>query len=162
MGDLCLAQTGDAGATGRVIRCGRGGDRGPRRAAPGFFHTRGTETRAGSKGAGTGRGSKAGRRPLLGPPARLSRALSQKIGAPSMHTPGHTRGARPSTKRPGGPRRGVIVGRRASRHFTTRPGGDQTRNRGRDTNEAVAYGACLPRTLLRRSSENNPSTHSGE
>ena len=44
------------------------------------------------RGAGTGRGSKTGRRPLLGPPARLGRALSQKIGAPSMHTPGHTRG----------------------------------------------------------------------
>ena len=66
---------------------------------------------------GLRQGAKTGRRPLLGPSARLSRALSQKIGAPSMHTPGHTRGARPGTKKPGGPRRGVIVGRRASPIF---------------------------------------------
>ena len=69
------------------------------------------------------------------PPPKLAdpsyeRALSQRMRTPSMHTPGHPRGGRWSgTKKPGGPRRGVIVGRRASRYFTTRPGGDQTRKR---------------------------------
>ena len=69
---------------------------------------------AGSRGGGAGQDAKTSWRPLLGPPARLSRAFSQKIGAPSMHTPGHSRGGRwLGTKKPGGPRRGVITGRRA-------------------------------------------------
>jgi hypothetical protein len=60
-----------------------------------------------ARGAGMGRGSETGRRPLLGQPARLSRAFSQKVGAPSRHAPGHPRGGRRSgTKKPGGPRRG--------------------------------------------------------
>jgi hypothetical protein len=54
-------------------------------------------------GVGPGQNAKTGRRPLLGPPARLARALSQKIGGPSMHTPGHPRGERwLGTKKPGG------------------------------------------------------------
>ena len=53
------------------------------------------------------------------PPPKLAdpsfeRALSQRTRAPSMHTPGHPRGKARGTKEPGGPRRGVIVGRRAS------------------------------------------------
>jgi hypothetical protein len=94
-----------------------------------FFHA--SRERGRAKGVGPGKGAKTGRRPLLGPPARLSRALSQEAQAPSMHNPGHPRGTGPGTKKPGGPRRGVIVGRRASQHFTTRPGGDQTRKRPR-------------------------------
>ncbi len=113
-GGLRLAQTGDAGAGGVCFDAGPEGT-GGRGAAPDFFHTRWDRTDGGL--GSPWRSSKTGRRPLLGPSARLSRALSQKIGAPSMHTPGHTRSARPGTKKPGGPRRGVIVGRRASPIF---------------------------------------------
>jgi hypothetical protein len=109
-------------------------------------------------------GTRTGRRPLLGPSARLARALSQKMRAPSMHTPGHPGGGRRlGTKKPGGPRRGVIVGRRASGYFTTRPGGNQTRRRP-GFSEAAAERACFrepPRREVRRrpprrSSENDP------
>ncbi len=78
-----------------------------------IFSMRGV-LRGGAWGGWGGESSKTGRRPLLGPQARIVRALSQKKGTPSIHAPGNTRGAKPSTKRPGGPRRGMIVGRRAS------------------------------------------------
>ncbi len=54
--------------------------RGPGAAAHGpRVLPRKTKTVASSKGIGPWEGSKTGRRPLLGPLARLSRAFSQKV-----------------------------------------------------------------------------------
>ncbi len=104
-------------------------------------------------------GSDKGRRPLLGPPARIARALSQKIGAPSMRTPDHTRGtAGPvaGKRKPGGPRRGVIAGRRAryAHPYPTELRANTRRAWARKSDPGEMQGA--------RTSETNPSTRSGE
>jgi hypothetical protein len=63
----------------------------------------------------SGPGSKTGRRPLLGPPARLEPALSQRVGGPVYaHSGPSSPQAGEGKMKPGVPRRGVIAGRRAS------------------------------------------------
>jgi hypothetical protein len=123
--------------------------RGPGAAAHGFFHARWDRTDDGGLGELV-RGSKTGRRPLLSSPPRPSRAFSQKVGGPSMHTPGHPRGGRRSgTKKPGGHLGGgkswaagpdgiLLPDRAGTKH-----------ERGPDTGEGTADEGVLRRTPRR-------------
>ena len=76
-----------------------------------------------------GRGSKTGRRPLLGPPARIARALSQKMRVPSMHATDHPRGAEPRARKSPAGLGGGIRAAGPRTQTLTRPRGEQTRRR---------------------------------
>jgi hypothetical protein len=96
----------------------------------------------GAKAVGSGRGAKNGSAP---PPRSADPPRSGIV--PEDREPIHAHfGPYPRTsggqEKPGGPRRWVIVGRRASQSFTTRPGGAK-HGRGRDPSEAAAAPACL-------------------
>src|ERR671917_1050177 len=104
----------------------------------------------------SGRSSEPRRKNGPAPPPRsagLCRASSQTIGATSIHTPGLPRGMGrgKGKKRPGGPRRGVITGRRATLiHPYPTP------------RRANTKGPRSRRTPARATSENLPSRQSGE
>ena len=66
--------------------------------------------------------TKTGRRPLLGPPARLGRVSSQRSLALSMHTLGHSRSVGPGTRKARRPRRGIIRDAGPGRYSTTQTG----------------------------------------
>jgi hypothetical protein len=96
-----------------------------------------------ARGVEPGPSSEKGRRPLLGPPARFARVLSQRIGDPSMHTPGHTRALSGKTgkRKPGRPGRGMIRAAGLRRSIPTRPSSGQTRKGRAIGSDRCWYGA---------------------